>query len=169
MKIFLLRLKFFKSILCMWEFCLHHLCAWCFQRPEEDGRSLGIRITDGCEPLCGCWESEQGLLEKQPVFGTAQPSLQPKLHFYFLTVCTFVFVLAHADDYEVKTLFQAVCVQLWTRVCQRFILTKGQVLPVRVDTSSTGTAQKYLPHCQSHASTCSTQTTSLQAAGLSVF
>jgi hypothetical protein len=33
-------------------------------------------ITDGCEPPCGCWELNSGLLEEQSVLLTAEPSLQ---------------------------------------------------------------------------------------------
>jgi hypothetical protein len=31
-------------------------------------------ITDGCEPPCGCWELNLGLLEEQPVFLYTEPS-----------------------------------------------------------------------------------------------
>ena len=34
-------------------------------------------ITDGYEPLCGCWELNSGPLEEQPVLLTAEPSFQP--------------------------------------------------------------------------------------------
>ena len=33
-------------------------------------------ITDSCEPTCGCWELNSGLLEEQSVLLTAEPSLQ---------------------------------------------------------------------------------------------
>jgi hypothetical protein len=33
-------------------------------------------ITDGCEPLCGCWELNSGPLEEQLVLLTTKPSLQ---------------------------------------------------------------------------------------------
>jgi hypothetical protein len=37
--------------------------------------------TDGSEPPCGCWELNLPPLEEQPVFSTAEPSLQiPSLH-----------------------------------------------------------------------------------------
>ena len=36
-------------------------------------------VIDSCEPLCGCWESNLGLLEDQPVLLTTKPSLQPTL------------------------------------------------------------------------------------------
>ena len=34
-------------------------------------------ITDGCEPLCGCWELNLGPLEEQSVLLTAELTLQP--------------------------------------------------------------------------------------------
>jgi hypothetical protein len=34
-------------------------------------------ITDGCEPPCGCWESNLGPLEEHPVLLVSEPSLQP--------------------------------------------------------------------------------------------
>jgi hypothetical protein len=46
--------------------------AWCLWRPEEGVRSPGTRVTDGCEPLCGCWEP----LQEQLTRLTAEPSLQ---------------------------------------------------------------------------------------------
>ena len=30
-------------------------------------------ITDGCEPPCGCWESNSGPLEEQAMLLTAEP------------------------------------------------------------------------------------------------
>lgn len=41
--------------------------------PETEG-------TEGYEPLCGCWESDQGHLEEQPMLLTAVPSLQPSYY-----------------------------------------------------------------------------------------
>jgi len=35
-------------------------------------------MTDGCEPLCGCWDLNSGPLEEQPALLTTEPSLQPK-------------------------------------------------------------------------------------------
>jgi hypothetical protein len=47
-------------------------CPW---RPEEEGvRSLGTRVTDGCEQPCEYWELSPGLQE-QPVLLTTEPSL----------------------------------------------------------------------------------------------
>jgi hypothetical protein len=53
------------------------LCIWCPWRSEKGIESLGTRVTDSCELPCGCWGSHQGPLEKQPVFLTTEPSLQP--------------------------------------------------------------------------------------------
>jgi hypothetical protein len=42
-------------------------------------------ITDGYEPPCGCWESNSGALEGQPVLLTSELSLQPyETHIYIL-------------------------------------------------------------------------------------
>ena len=35
-------------------------------------------ITDGCEPLCGCWGLNSGPLKEQLVLLTSEPSLQPQ-------------------------------------------------------------------------------------------
>ena len=40
-------------------------------------------MTDGCESPCGCWELNSRPLKEQPVFLTAELSLQP-LVFIFL-------------------------------------------------------------------------------------
>ena len=45
----------------------YHVCAWC---PWRLGKGIGSSttgVTDSCEPSCGCWESNLGPLEKQPV------------------------------------------------------------------------------------------------------
>lgn len=41
-------------------FCLH-LNVW----PDEDKRSSGTGIADGCEPSYECWKSNSGLLQEQ--------------------------------------------------------------------------------------------------------
>ena len=48
-------LSIYLSILCMWVHCS------CPQIPQK--RAL-VPITDGCEPPCGCWELNLGLLEE---------------------------------------------------------------------------------------------------------
>lgn len=56
-------------ILCVLVFCsivfVHHLHAWCLQRPEVGVRSSGSGVTGGCEPSRGCWELNPGPLKKQ--------------------------------------------------------------------------------------------------------
>jgi hypothetical protein len=61
---------------------VYSVCARCPQRLEEGIGSPGTRVTDGCEPECGCSEMNQWPLEGQPVLLTAEPSLQP-LRFNF--------------------------------------------------------------------------------------
>ena len=36
-------------------------------------------ITDGCEPLCGCWDLNSGPWEEKSVLLPAKPSCQPRL------------------------------------------------------------------------------------------
>jgi hypothetical protein len=52
-----------------------HCC--CLQTHQKRASDL---ITDGCEPLCGCWELNSGPLEEQTVLLTTEPSLQPQVH-----------------------------------------------------------------------------------------
>lgn len=42
----------------------------CLQRPEEDIRTSGTGVTEGCG-LCGCWKRNLRLLEEEPVLLTA--------------------------------------------------------------------------------------------------
>lgn len=55
--------------------CVCVLHEWCLQRPEESNRSPETRITDCCEPSCGSWELNSGLVGKQMVLLTTEPSL----------------------------------------------------------------------------------------------
>jgi hypothetical protein len=55
----------------------------CLQMHQKVASDL---ITDGCEPPCGCWELNSGLLEEQSVFLTAEPSLQPLLPLFYFYV-----------------------------------------------------------------------------------
>ena len=64
-------------------FCLHvrlcHLHVWCSQVPEEDTRSLGTGVTDGCKPPHGRWELNPSSLEENTcVLLPAEPLLQPR-------------------------------------------------------------------------------------------
>jgi hypothetical protein len=42
--------------------------------------------SDGCEPLCGCWELNSGPLEEQPVLLTAEPSPQPQVVYFYTSI-----------------------------------------------------------------------------------
>ena len=52
---------------------LYHVSAWYPMGPEGSPRT---RLTESCEPPCGCSESSLGLLEEQPVLLTMKPPLQ---------------------------------------------------------------------------------------------
>lgn len=45
--------------------------------------SLGTEVTDGCEPLCGCWKSSLCPQEEQPVIISTEQSLQLKIWVLF--------------------------------------------------------------------------------------
>jgi hypothetical protein len=55
---------------------VHHICVCCPENPEEGIRSPESGVTDSCEPLGGCWESNPVPLQKQQGLLTAEPSLQ---------------------------------------------------------------------------------------------
>jgi hypothetical protein len=44
----------------------------CPSRPKENVGFPGFAVTEGCEPLCGWWESNLGPLEEQAVLLTAE-------------------------------------------------------------------------------------------------
>jgi hypothetical protein len=54
----------------MWVHCS---CLQTHQKRASDS------ITDGCEPLCGCWELNSGPSEEQSVLLTTESSLQPRI------------------------------------------------------------------------------------------
>lgn len=66
---------FLSVYVCLPAHMYMHVCG-----PEEDVRSFGIRVTQGCEP------SIMWVLETKPVFETAKPSLLP-LKYNFMTRC----------------------------------------------------------------------------------
>lgn len=55
--------------------CFAYMNVCITQRPEEDGNSLGARVTDGCELPCVYWESNPGPLQVQLVLLTTEPYL----------------------------------------------------------------------------------------------
>lgn len=72
--------------LCAWVFCLHlhvYLCTVCMPGThgvqKRASNSPSIRVTDGCELPCGCWESNWGPL-KEHVLSSTVPTLQPLNH-----------------------------------------------------------------------------------------
>lgn len=64
---------------------VYHMCAWCFQMPEEGRRSLGTVVTDSCGLPCGYWGLNPGPLEELPLLLTANLSLQPSISFFNVT------------------------------------------------------------------------------------
>jgi len=62
------------GVLCA-RMSVHHVAAWSLRKDREGHRIPGIGVTDSCEPLCGCWESNWSLLEEQPVLLNTDPSL----------------------------------------------------------------------------------------------
>lgn len=66
-------------------------CMQCLWRPKEGVRSPQTGGKNGCQPPCGCRESNLGLLEEQPVLLTIiSPALPSFLYFrpyffFFLT------------------------------------------------------------------------------------
>lgn len=62
---------------------VHHMPLWCLSRPEGGLQSPGVGVTDSCELQSGYCKSNTGLLEKQSLFLTSDPSFQP-LFFFFL-------------------------------------------------------------------------------------
>ena len=61
---------FFKKDLFIHYMLVHCSCLQIYQKRVSD------LITDGCEPLCGCWDLNSGPLEEQLVLLTSEPSLQ---------------------------------------------------------------------------------------------
>ena len=43
-------------------------------------------IIDGCEPPCGCWELNSGPLEEQTMLLTSEPSLQPHIRTFLMSL-----------------------------------------------------------------------------------
>lgn len=65
-----LRLVIFIFILFLWVFCFY-VWASCLPSTLEGQKkafeSTGIRVTDGYEPSCRCWDSNPSPLEEQPL------------------------------------------------------------------------------------------------------
>jgi hypothetical protein len=61
------------------------LCALIFCQPVCLGEGFGSTgVTDSCELLCCCWGLDPGPLEEEPMFLNAEPSLQPRLVYFYI-------------------------------------------------------------------------------------
>ena len=49
--------------------CMHHVHAWCLQRPGQGVRSPGTGVMEGCKKQCGCWELNPDLLSSARATG----------------------------------------------------------------------------------------------------
>jgi hypothetical protein len=58
---------------------MYHLQWLELMEARRELESPGSEVIDGCEPLCGCWESNLDPLEEQRVLSTAECPLQPLL------------------------------------------------------------------------------------------
>jgi hypothetical protein len=71
-------------------FYLFHVCGYTVAVFRHTRRGNRLPITDGCEPPCGFWKLNSGLLEEQSVLLTTEPSLQfnqycvSKWHFFII-------------------------------------------------------------------------------------
>jgi hypothetical protein len=59
------------------------LCVNFLQRSEDAVQSPRTEGTDGCKSLCGYWEVNPGLLQKQQVLLTTDPSLLKLVSFSY--------------------------------------------------------------------------------------
>lgn len=62
----------YKNVACM---CTTYVSG--AHRSEEGIGVPGIAVTSGCEPPCGSWKPNPGLLQEQQIFLTSKPSLHP--------------------------------------------------------------------------------------------
>jgi hypothetical protein len=104
-KLFCFSLFFLHFRLCfkkdLFIYLFIYLCIYCVQSsaciyactPEEDARSL----TDGYEPLCGCWDLNSGplilwlLRFEQSGLSSFEPSLQPLFVFVAVVIVVLLF------------------------------------------------------------------------------
>jgi hypothetical protein len=61
-------------------------------------------ITDDCEPLCGCWELNLGPMEEQPVFLTAESSLQHLNFGSYEILISFCLLVSHILSFSLTTM-----------------------------------------------------------------
>jgi hypothetical protein len=82
-------------------------------------RSLGAGVTDSCELPCGCWELSSVPLGEQPVFLTAEPSLQALILLFSITdmyvgLCAYMSAGVPAEARGCQTLLE---LELQAAVC----------------------------------------------------
>jgi hypothetical protein len=70
--------------------------------PSEAVRFPGTEVTDGCEPPCGGWELNPGLLEEHLLLLNAKPSLpsHPQVSLLISTLCVCVCVCEREREKE---------------------------------------------------------------------
>lgn len=74
--------------------------------PGGQKRVPDTGVTDGREPPHRCWETKPGLLQEQPVFSTADPSLQTfsahnfKNYLRIFTYMNPIYKPPHRNDYK---------------------------------------------------------------------
>jgi hypothetical protein len=86
-------------------------------------------ITDGCEPLCGCWDLNSGPLEEQSVLLPSEPSLQP-LVFIFNKGELFIRTLVLVFNFFSFLFFQVI-VSLYSPGCPKTHSVKQAGLELR--------------------------------------
>ena len=114
--------------MCKGVFCLHvYLCATC-AGDKRGHQILRNRVTDNCEPSCGCWELNPGPLQEHqcswPLKHLSSPgSLVFKHSFPFLHVhacmraCVYVCMYVHVYVCVTLHVCTRVCAHVHARVC----------------------------------------------------
>jgi hypothetical protein len=74
-------LSFLSFLLFFLKIYLFIICKYTVAVFKHQKRASDL-ITDGCEPLYGCWDLNSGHLEEQSVLLTPEPSLQPHISFF---------------------------------------------------------------------------------------
>lgn len=93
----------FMNVLPTYMYCT--ICVYYLQKSEKPVGSTGNGITDGCELLCGHWESNPSPLQEQQVFLTAEPPLKPLSFVFNIYICLPHF-FSKWDGFEVDMVAQ---------------------------------------------------------------
>jgi len=86
---------FFKIYLFIYYICVHCSCLQTHQKRASD------LLTDGCEPLCGCWELNSWPLEEQPGALNCW-AISPASHFWIFNSIPLIYCLC---IYKYNTVF----------------------------------------------------------------